>query len=286
MVQLKHFIITQFNLRLWSKDKLNRSTVTEEWLANRFVLFEKYCLPSILNQVSKDFIWLCLFDENTPKQYIEKVNSYRKLCPQLTPCYLNDEETSDWLEYTKRVMRSYLTNDDKYIITTNLDNDDSIHSGMVNFICEHVDKNQPDGDILYSFNYGYQYFTDLDVILKMVYPHNHFLSLVEKNTPDFKTIKVLPHAKARKYYKTIDIKNEPYWIEFVHRSNVNNDLRITSRIKYYPVFRNVSLRDFGLYITIRKSSSIFNILLKMPLLFSKTAVRKLKKKFFKKKTNN
>lgn len=283
MVQLKYFIITQFNLRLWSKDKLNRSTITEEWLANRFVLFEKYCLPSILCQTSKDFIWLCLLDENTPQKYIDKIEQYRKECPQLTPCYLNDEDTADWLNYTRNVIKSHVNTDDQYIITTNLDNDDSIHCEMINLIHSYVGQDLPDGDVLYSFNYGYQYFTDLEVILKMMYPHNHFLSLVEKNTPDFKTIKSMPHAKARKHYKTIDIKNEPFWIEFVHRSNVNNDLRITSRIKYYPVFRDVSLDKFGLNITIAKGHSILNTFIKMPVLFSKTAVRKLKKKVSKKK---
>lgn len=280
MAKLKHFIITQFNLRLWSKDKLNVSTYTEEWLSRRFVLFDTYCFPSIEKQTSSDFIWLCLFDKNTPKSYVEKIEQYQKRCAQLKACYLDEEDTKDWLGFTKNLIKEYANTDDEFIATTNLDNDDAIHTNMVKAVSDNVNKDNK--AVLYSFLYGYQYFTDKKIMLKMLYPHNHFLTLVEKNTSDIQTVKLMGHAKLRKHFETIDIKTDPYWIEFVHNNNVNNDLRITSRIKYYPVFKTISLDAFGLDIKMTKSESVFNTILKMPLLFSKTAIRKLKKKISKK----
>lgn len=281
MAHIKHFIITQFNLRLWSKDKQNRSTYTEEWLSKRFVLFDTYCFPSMQNQTNPNFVWLCLFDKSTPECYLEEIKKYQEKCPQLYACFLDEQDTADWLGYTQDQIQRHLEENDEYIVTTNLDNDDAIHLKMVETVALEINKNPQ--AILYSFVYGYQYFTELGIILKMKYPHNHFLSLVEKNTPDFKTIKSLPHAKARKHYKTIDLKTEPYWVEFVHNSNVNNDLRITSRIKYYPVFKTVSLKSFGMDITLTSGNNIINTLVKMPYLFTITAVRKLKKKLGKKK---
>lgn len=283
MTYFKHFIITQFNIRLWDKDKLNVSTYTEEWLTKRFILFDLYCFPSILKQTNPNFIWICLFDKNTPEYYKEKIKEYQERCPQLQACFLDKEDTLDWLGYTKNRMSEYLEPQDEYVVSTNLDNDDAIHIDMINSVSLNINK-KPE-EVLYSFNYGYQYFTEIGIILKMLYPHNHFLTLVEKNAPDFKTIKCMPHAKARKHFKTIDIKSNPFWIEFVHNNNVNNDLRITSRIKYYPVFRTVSLRDFGLDIVIEKRKNILNTFIKLPVLFAKTAKRKLKKKMSKKKPN-
>jgi len=276
MAKLKHFIITQFNLRLWTKDKLNVSTYTEEWLSKRLVLFDKYCFHSVKNQTSPDFIWLCLFDKYTPAVYLEKIKKYQQECPQLKACFLDEEDTKDWLGFTRKVIGGYLNEDDEFIVTTNLDNDDAIHVNMVKAIYEHIQRDRK--AVLYSFLYGYQYFTEKNILLKMLYPHNHFLSLVEKNDSSFKTVKSMGHAKMRKNYETIDIKAEPYWIEFVHNNNVNNDLRITSRIKYFPVFKTISLKDFAIDETLKASGNIKNTLIRMPFLFLSTASRKLRKK--------
>jgi len=276
MIKFKHFIITQFNLRLWNKDKLNRPTYTDEWLEKRFILFEKNCLPSFINQINKNFIWICLFDERTPEKYLDKIDTYKKEMPQLQTYFLNKEETADWLGYTKNRIGTFLSEEDEYIVTTNVDNDDAIHCSMIQKIRDMINENPQ--EILYSFNLGYQYFSKPGVILKMKYPHNHFLTLTEKNTPAFNTIKACGHAKARKIYKTLDIKGEPYWIEFVHDNNVNNDLRITSRIKYYPVFRTISLDDFGIDLSIKWYGSTIRTITKMPFLFTRIATRRLRKK--------
>jgi len=281
MVRLKHFIITQFNLRLWTKDKLNVSTYTEEWLSKRFVLFDTYCFPSVQKQTSSDFIWLCLFDKNTPDAYLEKIKQYQEKCPQLKACFLDEEDTKDWLGFTRNVIKDHLDTEDEFVITTNLDNDDAIHINMIKAVSEHVNKDRK--AVLYSFLYGYQYFTEKKIILKMLYPHNHFLSLVEKNTNDIQTVKQMGHAKMRKHFETIDLKTEPYWVEFVHNNNVNNDLRITSRIKYYPVLKTVSLSNFGIDTTLKSSDNTANFMLRMPFLFFNTATRKLRKKIGKKK---
>ena len=71
------FILTRFNLKMWTKNKFNHDVQTEEWLKERFELFEHYCFSSIINQSEKNFIWLCCFDEDTPKEYLQKIQIYR-----------------------------------------------------------------------------------------------------------------------------------------------------------------------------------------------------------------
>ena len=62
----------------------------------------------------------------------------------------------------------------------------------------------------------------------------------------------------------VDIMETPYWIEFVHGNNVNNDIRITSRIKYYPIFRSVGFGGFGLNISLTGRRNTFNSLIRFP----------------------
>ncbi|NDV93822.1 hypothetical protein D0T84_02675 [Dysgonomonas sp. 521] len=278
MTKYKHFVITLFNLRLsWTTDKKNNRTGTDRWLAERFDLFDKYCFPSVSTQTNKNFVWLCLFDIDTPLAYKERIKEYEAKCPQMAVCYFRPEDMEgDWVDHFKDIIKGYMSADDAYLIITNADNDDMIHQNMVERIQSEFEKNHKEG--VYSMLYGYQYFPDNGLLLKMRYPHNHFLSLVERYNPDFKTLKSEAHGRIRRYYDNVDIEDEPYWVEFVHSRNVNNSLRITSRIKYYPVFRTVSFNNFGLDQTLTKGANIKNTLTVLPWLFIKTAFHKIKKK--------
>lgn len=272
----KHFLITLFNLQLWHADKTKTATHTDEWLAKRFQLFETYCLPSVSQQTTKDFIWLCLLDENTPAAYKERIEQYRQQVPQLTPCYFTKEHMANWEGHLKEIIRSLLNGAD-YVMTTNLDNDDSIHRNMLEHLQSTFDQSEKIG--LYTYIDGIQYFPKTGLILNMKYPHNHFLTSIEDTHVDFQTIKSVRHAKARKNISALtDITDKPYWIEIVHATNVNNDLRITSRIKYTPRWRSISLQDYGLNIRRSWQQNCYCNLVVWPGLFLKTACRKLLRK--------
>lgn len=277
MAKYKHFVITLFNLRrIWITDKKNNFVGTDEWLTERFGLFDKYSYSSITNQVDKDFIWLCLFDKDTPPKYIEKIKEYEAKTPQMVACYFSYDDMSDWVGRLKNIIKGYMDDDDEYLITTNLDTDDLIHKNMTNRIKQEFENGRKEG--VYSMLYGYQYFPFNGLLLKMRYPHSHFLSVVEKYTPDFRTVKHASHGRMRKHFTPIDIKDESYWVEFVHNTNVNNDLRMTSRIRYSLVFKTVSFKDFGLDVTLSKKDNIKNTLAVLPGLFVKTAIHKIKRK--------
>ena len=57
----KHYIITRFNLsQRWDKDSLGNKVLDDNWLKNRFQLFENYCFPSLKSQTNKNFEWWVL----------------------------------------------------------------------------------------------------------------------------------------------------------------------------------------------------------------------------------
>lgn len=272
----KHFLITLFNLQLWHVDKTKTTTLTEEWLAKRFRLFEEYCLPSVKGQTTRDFIWLCLLDINTPQIYKDKIEQYRREVPQLMPCYFTQEQTADWIGHMKEIIRAQMGDAD-YVMTTNLDNDDALHKDMMGYLQKSFEQSGKPG--LYTFIDGLQYFPSTGLLMKMKYPHNHFLTSVEDAHSDFMTIKSIRHAVARKNASNLtDIPGKPYWIEIVHANNVNNDLRITSRIKYSKVWKSFNLQDYGLDIQRSRQQNCYCNLVVWPGLFLKTACRKLLKK--------
>lgn len=203
-IRYKHFIITLFNLPLWKLDKNNRPTLTKEWLENRLNIFEKYCIPSVMAQSNHNFIWLCLCDKSTPEPYMSRIKSYREKFDLFSPHFLDlsGKEVNGVRDLTpiiRPIIKKYITKDDQFVVSTNLDNDDSIHSQMIEKLQSLIRTDS--SNKLYSFNLGYQYFTDINLLFKMNYPHNHFLTLIEDSV-SFTTIIPITHTSARKKFET------------------------------------------------------------------------------------
>ena len=232
---LKHFILTRFNIFLWSKDKEGMPVRSKKWLEHRFELFERFCLPSIIGQTCQEFEWIVLFDSTTPERFKEKIADYQKKCPQLIPVYVRPEGGSFFAqifrdEVVKRVQdlsRIYeLENYDtqKRVLTTYLDNDDALNNHFVEDVQRRAAE-LPDGTFT-SYDDGYQYFTDHNYVMQIHYPRNHFMSVVEKADNALKTI----YGYGSHYY--IDkmegvgierVKNQPMWCEVIHEKNMGND---------------------------------------------------------------
>ena len=179
--KIKHFIITYFNVKhLDVRDKKGECTLTDKWLEGRFELFEKYCLPSVVNQTEKNFVWLCLFDKDTPSVFRNRIGKHSESFPQLKVLYLSEEEARGLSSKDEKVRCRYLKDkikglieaDYNYVITTNLDNDDALDAHFVQRIQEEaLCQNE---NVLIRFQYGMQYFESFGGMLVMKYPHNHF----------------------------------------------------------------------------------------------------------------
>ena len=90
---LHHFLLTRFALRLWQTDKNGRPIDYRVWLAERFALFERYTLPSVLSQDDQRFTWILLVertsDESVMTSLREKMESYKHLSPAILPIYIS-----------------------------------------------------------------------------------------------------------------------------------------------------------------------------------------------------
>lgn len=98
------FVITRFNLKLFSRDKNNKTTLTDQWLKERFELFETYCYPSVKGQKLQNFYWICLFADDTPDVYKQRVKALRDSYKAFLPLYLNEEQTKSYLSYVNMVI--------------------------------------------------------------------------------------------------------------------------------------------------------------------------------------
>ena len=284
--RIQHFILTRFNLLLWNKDKEGKKVRSASWLTHRFELFERYCLPSIIGQTCQEFKWIVLFDSTKPDRYNEKIAEYQKECPQLEPVYVRPDSGRFFAqifrdEVVKRGLSriSELENCDNYnrVITTYMDNDDAMNMRFVEDIQKRAAE-VSDGTFI-TYDDGYQYFTNNNYVMRIRYPRNHFMSVVERADIELKTI----YGYGSHYYiDKIDgariehVKNLPMWCEVIHEKNMGNDAYFL-RAKMV-VDEDLLNRDFSLNETVQSGIGIY--LFRFQPRYFKTFIRRIRYLFF------
>lgn len=220
-----HFLLTRFNLLLWHKDKEGNKVRSKVWLEHRFHLFEKYCQPSITNQTCKDFEWIVLFDSKTPDHFKERIRELQAKCPQLKPVFVEPEKGRYFADIFRKEVAVRLTQNPGRVLTTYLDNDDALDFHFVEDIQRRASE-LPDGTFIY-YTEGYQFFTDHKYLMKIHYPRNHFVSVVENGDPE--TVKTIYGYGSHYYIDKIKgasieyVNNLPMWCQVVHEKNMGND---------------------------------------------------------------
>lgn len=219
----KHFVITRFNIRASYGCKLKnpdnnpmRRILDEDYLEERFSIFEKYTLPSMKQQTNQNFTWIILFHKNTPNSFKKKIEELKKEY-SFIDLYFGDEEKFDFSEYCDRQKENV-----KYAITTRIDNDDMFSNDYIEKIQEYANNNLR-GCIL-SFSKGRKY----DLKSKKQYEYerkdNHFLSMIGTKE---ECILQYNHAKIFDSGKEVVMldSNKPMWTEIIHESNVINRIK-------------------------------------------------------------
>ena len=276
-MELQHFLLTRFNILLWRQDKERRKVRTTKWLEHRFSLFEKYCLPSVKNQTCQNFEWIVLFDSMTPDNFKGRIACYQKDCPQLIPIFVEPE--NGWRfaaifqkEITKRLKA-------KRVISTYLDNDDALNIGFVEDLQTRMSL-FPDGTFLY-YDEGCQFYTEHKYLMRIHYPRNHFVSVVEDgNALTLKGIYGYGghySIDKREGTKVEHINCQPMWCEVVHEKNMINDANFLLRT---GVVRDEDLlkSEFAIEEIVKCGVSIY--MFKFLPRYAKTFVRRAKQKVF------
>lgn len=219
----KHFVITRFNIRANYGCKLKnpdnnpmRRILDEDYLKERFSIFEKYTLPSMKQQTNQNFTWLILFHKNTPDSLKKRIEELKEEM-DFIDLYFGDEEKFAFSKYCNIQEENI-----EYAITTRIDNDDMFSVDYIDKIQEYANNNLH--ECILSFSKGRKY--DLNSKKKYEYERkdNHFLSMIGTKE---ECILQYNHAKIFNSGKEVIMlaSDKPMWTEIVHESNVINRIK-------------------------------------------------------------
>ena len=253
----KHFILTRFNVvgeRLFdvSYDYVN----SDEYLSQRFHLFDTYCFPSISKQSNSNFTWLLLFNEQLPEKWREKLKKYKEKCPNMEICYMNATSNTKWQYDLNQLITQkikVLNTEPKFILTTRIDNDDMFHLSLVDAVQKYFLEHREEANINYIN--GLQYIPKYNILKNLTFADSHFGTLIEKNTENLRTVLSFSHVKPLESFKVVYLKDKTQmWIEIAHSTNVLNAVLFQAKNLindlFFIGFKYKNLNDFGVKQTI------------------------------------
>lgn len=236
---MKHFLVTRFNLTVteWKTTKNGEPVLTEKWLKNRFMLFENYCLPSVKNQTNQNFMWCVFFDINTPDSFRNKIKIISDDYQNFKPIFIDGIKmlNSAFIQYAV----NHSKDDDEFVITTRLDNDDLIHKNFIETIqklYKPIDKMVIDLVKGYSITLGKPYCE----IREYTTYFNPFISVVESVTK-IETVISKMHLDWKGSKDIVEFTNSKLWIELIHQENKLNSTKKDLKRVY-----KIKNSDFGL----------------------------------------
>src|SRR5688500_283747 len=213
-----HYLITRFNIRVSDRgpEHMHSPEMDLKWLTERLHLFLQYCVPSVLEQVNKNFTWLIYLDRHTPVSILKQIN------------FLNESEVSteiifidDYDNLVQDLVRKIKQANSPYVITSRLDNDDSISRSFINDIQRAF---RPLNGMIINFPKGYEYNIQQRVFTKWNRRFkNQFMSLIEScDADDVQSVYGFPHWKVPPTSSIVNIEQKPNWIYLGHHLNYSN----------------------------------------------------------------
>ena len=261
MALFEHFIVTRFNLPLF-KAKVEGKVVgnlDETWLAGRFDLFERYCLPSVKGQTCQDFRWIVLFDAATPEHFKKRIQTLKAEYDRLIPCFVDSDSLPDlpvgYLdlveEYDYKVEAAYPGRSQdldidgerqlrlivppllrsvikdlsvevpEWFLTSRLDNDDALHQDFVQAVQKHF-KASPGHKVL-DFVNTYKYIEKEGIVYSYPLNNGHFITLSEPSGDVFQSVFFGNHLYVESFLPVDHVYRAPLQLEVIHGGNVVND---------------------------------------------------------------
>jgi hypothetical protein len=231
--------MTRFNVRYAENPATPSIGLDPGWLADRFRLFDKYCLPSVMAQTEQNFHWILFFDSATPEPFAARARALARERAGIVPIF----SPALPLPLVRKYVRGILPATTEWLLTTRLDNDDGLHADYVATVqaAQRFDRaevlNCPAGIILRG-NRAY---------LRQ-HPSNAFISLSEPFS-EFQTIfSISRHISAHERYPVRQLVASPRWLQVVHDKNISNRVRgwripLAVAVRGFPALSGVSARE-------------------------------------------
>ncbi len=211
-----HVVMTRFNLATPGREARLRNQ--PGWLADRFALFERVCLPSVAAQTSRAFAWMVYFDHETPAEFRERIAACQTLFP-FHAYFTGLFPASGW----PRSIRETLAPEAPLLLTTGLDNDDAIAADFVERIQAAVAAN---GARIGSYNFRNGFVAGAGRLYALRHPANPFFSRLEAWADgEPKTALGTIHTEIARHGPVVQIDGSAAWVQVVHGANVSNKLR-------------------------------------------------------------
>lgn len=217
--------LTRFNLEIPSfYEGGEKICLNEDYLQNRFEIFEKYTLPSIISQTKTDFSWIVMFHEDTLPKFREKIDSFVERCPQMIPWFLSAEDGNKYVLRVSEYLKDRFPQ--KKVITIRLDNDDIISKYFLEESEKHF--STPDSSVILSYMNGLQYDMERKYLIRYRYPSNHFLAMAKTTDDENNNILCFDHSLIADYFSKDEIcfEDNPsaMWVEIISGTNVINSM--------------------------------------------------------------
>lgn len=240
MSQFVHVIMTRFNVptKGWNETRSGFKPLTEEWLDDRFRLFRTYVLPSYKNQTNQNYEWLTFFDTNTSDKFRKIISEIQKEYPTFKPVFVEDFD--EMKIKAVEIIPRFFTPETKFVITSELDNDDMLHKDYVKTVQQYF---KPVHDLVIDLRRGYQLTMQPNrkaVVTVYNAVANPFVSLAE-SADNFKTmLKERAHNSYRDYENFSIEDSKEMYIQIVHQYNLMNS---TFKHKAVP---EVDFSEYGM----------------------------------------
>lgn len=202
----RHYLVTRFNVRVpqWRDvDKAGVPTLDDAWIIHRLDLFQRFTVPGVVEQSCDNFHWIVLVDRETPEHFKRELEAL----PFYEVLY-----TADWLvDLQKRLSQR------GWIVTTRLDNDDTIHPGFIETVQKNITTKQ-----FHFINLCNGYTLHGHTLRPKHHIANPFMTLVEKG-PGIKTIYFTPHGRAmQEHGPIVQVSEGRLWTQVIHERNYIN----------------------------------------------------------------
>jgi len=214
-VGVAHFLTIRFNLGLYDRADIGSPG---QWFQNRIEHFAEFTLPSILNQSCKNFTWLLVMDERTPRPHREIM---ARMSDRYKIIYSSLKKEPESMAH---IIRSHIFKDPAAataggkILTTRIDNDDLLHYDFI----KDLQKKLPDQDFAtITFLNGYVFRLSDKRLWERAYKYNQFASMLEPADRKIKTVWATAHngLKCFRCHKIIDGPRRWCWV--LHSGNIS-----------------------------------------------------------------
>lgn len=140
-LRIAHFILTRFLINFWKGNGFPNKMYTQDYITNGIRVMHKYLLPSLENQLCKNFTWILLLGNEANITYIKSELNFNYSF-EYTIVY-----QKNLYDFLKK-----LSNNLDVLITTRIDYDDRIYYDAVNDVRKTINIYKP--IVIHGYNRG------------------------------------------------------------------------------------------------------------------------------------